>query len=90
MPSDTETAANEEFGNVPRDQKAEVDRFKDEIANFGSNVFRHIVERNHDDWKYSIEISTGPADNRINIKARGDNLKEVLADIATQKKELGV
>jgi len=57
-------------------------------AEKAKHVFRHIVERNHDDWKYSIEISTGPADNRISLKARGDNLDEVLADIAKQKEAL--
>jgi len=53
-------------------------------------VFRHIVEKNHDDWKYSIEISQGPADNRKVAKARGDILAEVLADIKKQKEVLKI
>ncbi len=53
-------------------------------------VFRHIVEKSHDDWKYSVEISSGPADNRKVIKVRGDDLEKVLADVTKQKKELGV
>lgn len=53
-------------------------------------VFRHIVEKSHDDWKYSVEISSGPADNRKVIKVRGDDLEKVLADVKKQKEALGV
>jgi len=49
-------------------------------------VFRHIVEKSHDDWKYSIESSIGPADNRHNIKTRGDDLQTVLKEHAIAKK----
>ena len=51
-------------------------------------VIKHIIEKGHDDWKYSITISIGsPADKR-ELKARGDNLDEVLADIKRMKTEV--
>lgn len=54
----------------------------------GDNVFRHIIEKGHDDWKYSITISLGPADARRELKARGDDLQQVIADIKKLKSEV--
>ncbi len=54
----------------------------------GDNIFRHIVEKNHDDWKYSIHLSIGPADNRKEIKVRGDIKEEVLADFKSIKEDV--
>jgi len=50
-------------------------------------VFRHVVEKNHDDWKYSFEVQIGEVGNRHTIKVRGDDLKEVIADLKLAKKE---
>ncbi len=47
-------------------------------------IARHIIEGHHD-WKYSIELTVGPADARWVLKAKGDVLKEVIADIAKQR-----
>jgi len=44
------------------------------------NVFRHVVEKNHDDWKYSYESSIGPADNRHVVKTRGDDQTTVIQE----------
>ena len=48
-------------------------------------VFTHIISKSHDDWKYSIELTVGPADARWTLKARGDDLEEVMKDIAKQR-----
>ncbi len=49
-------------------------------AEIPAQVFRHIVEKNHDDWKYSYESVIGPADNRHSVKTRGDDLTKVLKE----------
>jgi len=49
-------------------------------------VIRHIIERPKDDWKYSIEKTIGDTKNRVVIKVRGDDLKQVLADLTAAKK----
>jgi len=50
-----------------------------------NQVFRHIVEKNHDDWKYSFEVQLGEVGNRHTIKVRGDDLEEVIADLKKAK-----
>ena len=47
-------------------------------------IARHIIEGHHD-WKYSIELTVGPADARWVLKAKGDDLEEVMKDIAKQR-----
>ena len=47
-------------------------------------IARHIVEGHHD-WKYAIELTVGPADARWVLKAKGDDLEQVMADIAKQR-----
>lgn len=44
-------------------------------------VIKHIIEKGHDDWKYSVTVIVGPTDGRRELKARGDNIDEVIADI---------
>ena len=51
-------------------------------------IIQHIITKSHDDWKYSVELTVGPADARWTLKARGDVLSEVLADIDTQRAHL--
>lgn len=67
---------------------AAIDKIVKEKINAESHIFRHIVEKNHDDWKYSIEAVTGPADNRFHLKVRGDDITEVLEDLKTMKQEV--
>ncbi len=50
-----------------------------------AQVFRHFVEKTHDEWKYTVELIVGPADARWRLVARGDILKEVMEDIAKQR-----
>jgi hypothetical protein len=50
------------------------------------HIHRHIGEKNHDDWKYSIDSTVGPADNRYSIKIRGDDLTQVLKEVNQAKK----
>ena len=51
-------------------------------------IIKHIVEKNHDDWKYSIENVVGPTTDRHTIKVRGDDLAGVIADLKRLKDEL--
>ena len=53
-------------------------------------VIRHIIEKDHDDWKYSVTISLGPADSRRELKARGDDLQQVIADIKKLKTDVTI
>ncbi len=46
------------------------------------------IIKQHDDWKYSLHSTIGPVDNRHEIKVRGDNKEEVLADYEAIKKAL--
>ncbi len=50
-------------------------------------VYTHIVEKNHDDWKYSFEAQIGDVGNRHHIKIRGDNLQECLDEFKKAKAE---
>jgi len=50
-----------------------------------SKVYEHIITKNHDEWKYSIELVVGPADARWRLVARGDDLEEVMDDIEKQR-----
>jgi len=47
--------------------------------------FHHYIDKTHTDYKYSIELTVGPADARWTLKARGDDLEQVMADIEKQK-----
>ena len=49
-------------------------------------VYEHIITKNHDEWKYTIELVVGPADARWRLVARGDDLVEVMKDIEEQRK----
>lgn len=51
-------------------------------------VIKHIIEKGHDDWKYSVTMILGPTDGRRELKARGDDLKQVIADIKKLKSEV--
>ncbi len=59
------------------------------ITRFPTQIFRHIVEKNHDDWKYSYESSIGPTDNRHVIKTRGDDQATVIKEHNAAIGELG-
>jgi len=50
-------------------------------------IVRHIIEKSKDDWKFTIEKSIGDTKNRVVLKARGDDLKQVLADMKELTKE---
>ena len=51
-------------------------------------VIKHIIVKGHDDWKYSIHVTIGPVDDRKEIKVRGDDMTEVLADYSKLKTEM--
>ena len=51
-------------------------------------VIKHIIEKGHDDWKYSVTVISGPTDGRRELKARGDDIDEVIADIKKLKTEV--
>jgi len=51
-----------------------------------SKVYEHIITKNHDEWRYTIELVVGPADARWRLVARGDDLAEVMLDIEEQRK----
>lgn len=51
-------------------------------------VIKHLIVKGHDDWKYSLHVTLGPVDNRKEIKVRGDDMTEVLADYSKIKMEL--
>ncbi len=51
-------------------------------------VIKHIIVKGHDDWKYSLHTTIGPVDNRHEIKVRGDDMTEVLADYSKIKTEM--
>lgn len=53
-----------------------------------TEIIKHIVEKNHDDWKFSIENVVGPTTDRHTIKVRGDDLNGVIADLKRLKDEL--
>jgi len=51
-------------------------------------VIRHIVEKSHDEWKFSIASTIGPTDNRHEIKVRGDDIESVMKEYEEIKKKL--
>ena len=54
-------------------------------AEIPPTVFKHIVEKQHDDWQYSVELIFGPTDNRQTIKVRGDDLEKVKKELKDLK-----
>ena len=53
-------------------------------------IIKHIVEKQHDDWQYSVELIFGPADNRQNIKVRGDDLEKVKKELKELKEAAAI
>ena len=48
---------------------------------------KYIIEGGKTEFKYYIEKSIGDTKNRIVLKAKGDDLKQVLSDMKTLTKE---